>query len=216
MTTGDGTQNPPPFRDASIERDLGLPVKICTGCRAPNLPASQYCYRCGVKLPDTVALPGPQRAGFWRRFGAYVIDNIFITIGTTIIFTVVFSIVFAIFPEIADRYLISGSAWDTILAASELQMTWFELAVYGLGFLIDLAYWTGTIGWKGRSVGKIMLGLKVVRVDGSRIGYPRAFLRYWGYMLCWFTFGLGFLAIAWSKEKRGLHDLLCDSIVVRV
>jgi uncharacterized RDD family membrane protein YckC len=130
-------------------------------------------------------------------------------------FAIIFSIVFAISPEMADQYTLTGSTWDDILAASQLELTGFDWLMYGLGLVFDIAYWTILVGWKGQSVGKMMLGMKVVRVDGSRVGYGRAFMRYWGYALCWLTFGLGFLAIAWSKEKRGLHDLACDTMVIK-
>jgi uncharacterized RDD family membrane protein YckC len=60
------------------------------------------------------------------------------------------------------------------------------------------------------------LGLKVIRADGGRVSYWRAFGRYWGYCLCWLTWGIGFLVIAWNKQKRGLHDFVCDTMVIKV
>lgn len=206
--------------DYSIERDLGLAVKICTGCRTPNLSNSQYCYKCGLKLPGQATIPGEMTgvnpAGFWLRFASFIIDNIFIAIGTLVIYSIVFAILFSIFPDLADKYTLTEYTWDAVLTASEIPMTLLDWFAYLGGTVIDIAYWTVAIGWKGRTVGKLMLGMKVVRPDGSRVGYLRAFARYWGYVLCYLTLGFGFLAIAWNKQKRGLHDLVCDTMVIKI
>ena len=202
------------------ERDLGQAVKICAGCHSANRPTSQYCIKCGLKLPDQITIQGVMSgaipAGFWLRLAAFIIDNIFIFIGTLVISSIVFAIIFSIFPDLADRYTITEYTWDTVLAYSEMPPTWVDWFAYLGGVVIDIAYWTVAIGWKGRTVGKLMLGLKVVKADGGRVGYLRAFGRCWAYLLCYMTFGFGFLAITWNKQKRGLHDLVCDTMVIKI
>ncbi|HEX9896152.1 MAG TPA: RDD family protein [Dehalococcoidales bacterium] len=202
------------------EKDLGKAVKICAGCHTANQPESQYCFKCGLKLPDQVTFPGMISmaipAGFWRRFASFIIDNIFIAIGSLMVFSIVFAILFSIFPDLADKYRITEYSWNAILTASEAPMTWLDWLTYLGGIVIDIVYWTVAIGWKGRTLGKFMLGMKVVKTDGSRVGYLRAFGRYWGYVLCNLTLGFGFLAIAWNKQKRGLHDFICDTMVVKI
>jgi uncharacterized RDD family membrane protein YckC len=173
-----------------------------------------------LKLPDEAAIPGEMTgvnpAGFWLRFASFIIDNIFIAIGTLVISSIVFAILFSIFPDLADKYTITEYTWDAVLTASEIPMTWLDWFAYLGGIVVDITYWTVAIGWKGRTVGKLMLGMKVVRPDGSRVGYLRAFGRCWGYVLCYLTLGFGFLAIAWNKQKRGLHDLVCDTMVIKI
>jgi uncharacterized RDD family membrane protein YckC len=211
---------PPSRPDYSIERDLGLAVKICPGCRTSNLPSSKYCYKCGLTLPDQATIPGEMSvvtpAGFWRRFASFIIDNIFIAISSFVIFSIIFAILLSIFPDLADKYTITEFTWDAVLTASEVPMTWLDRFAYAGWLVFGIAYWTVAIGWKGRTVGKLMLGMKVVRSDGSRVGYLRAFGRCWGYVLCCLTLGFGFLAIAWNKQKRGLHDLVCDTMVIKI
>jgi uncharacterized RDD family membrane protein YckC len=173
-----------------------------------------------LKLPDEAVIPTEMSraipAGFWRRFASFIIDNIFIAISSFVIFSIIFAILFSVFPDLADKYTLSEYTWDAILTTSEMPLTWVDWFAYLGGVVIDIAYWTVAIGWKGRTVGKLMLGTKVVRPDGSRVSYLRAFGRYWGYVLCYLTLGFGFLAIAWNKQKRGLHDLVCDTMVIKI
>ena len=62
------------------------------------------------------------------------------------------------------------------------------------------------------SPGKRALGLHVLRPDGSRVGLGRKFCRS---PLAWiFSAVLVNLMIAFRKDKRGLHDLICDTVVV--
>jgi len=235
--------SPPP--DGSIERELGITPKvclrcgtsnlpnsiycykcgqklpeavlpdkkICRGCRAPNALTAQFCYRCGLKLPEQATAFGEvvARAGFWRRFASYLIDGIFINIASDVITAVVLFIVSAMYPGFSQDFSLSDFFFGT---GTDVLPLWYWLVLLGI-LIIDVAYWTVAIGWKGRTVGKMMLGMKVVRTDGTRVGYGRAFARFMCYYLCFFTFGIGFLPIAWSREKRGLHDLICDTMVIK-
>ena len=58
-------------------------------------------------------------------------------------------------------------------------------------------------------------GLKVVRPDGSPVGVGRAFGRYFAKMLSAMVLWIGFIMVAFEPEKRGLHDMICDTRVVR-
>ena len=64
------------------------------------------------------------------------------------------------------------------------------------------------------SPGKRALGLRVLRPDGSRAGLGRKFCRSLAQMLSELIFFIGFLMIAFRKDKRGLHDLICGTVVV--
>ena len=62
------------------------------------------------------------------------------------------------------------------------------------------------------SLGKHVIGLHVLRPDGSSTGLGRRFCRC---ILSSLMFGIGHLVIAFRQDKRGLHDLICDTVVVR-
>jgi uncharacterized RDD family membrane protein YckC len=59
------------------------------------------------------------------------------------------------------------------------------------------------------------LRIKVVKPDGSRVSYWRAFGRGLAYYLNQFTLGFSFLIIAFTSKKRGLHDYIADTVVIK-
>ncbi len=92
-------------------------------------------------------------------------------------------------------------------SVSSVATAWMILAFMILYFPVSVAAWSTTLG-------KRLFGLYVVRNDGSRIGLCRAFFRSLCYNISGIVFGVGFLMIAFSDDKRGLHDLICDTKVV--
>jgi uncharacterized RDD family membrane protein YckC len=60
----------------------------------------------------------------------------------------------------------------------------------------------------------MLLGLKVVRPDGSPLTYWRGFGRYWGTVVSGFTCMIGYIIAAFDDEKRALHDHICSTRVI--
>ncbi len=85
-----------------------------------------------------------------------------------------------------------------------------------LGLLIALAYFIGMWTWKGTTIGGIVLGLKVVRVDGQPLLWHVALVRALAGAFSAFVLFLGFLWIAWDKEKQGWHDMIAGTVVLRL
>lgn len=127
-------------------------------------------------------------AGFWRRLAAYFIDGIIIGVITTII-----SVIASILALINVYIAIVGSL---------------------LAIIISIVYFVGFWAWLGQTPGKIALGVKVVKLDGSPIGFGVALLRYIGYIISTIILYIGFLMIAFHGQKRGLHDLIAGTIVI--
>jgi uncharacterized RDD family membrane protein YckC len=63
--------------------------------------------------------------------------------------------------------------------------------------------------------GKRILGLRLVRADGSRVKTGRVIGRYFAETLSTITFLAGYVMAAFDEEKRTLHDYMCDTRVVR-
>ena len=74
--------------------------------------------------------------------------------------------------------------------------------------LMEASPWQATLG-------KRMCGLTVVTLRGERIGVLRAFLRYFAKFLSGLFFCIGFLMVAWTERRRGLHDVIAGTLVVR-
>jgi len=95
------------------------------------------------------------------------------------------------------------------VAAAFAQMSAAYLAV----FLVSLAYVLGSWLVWGATLGKKVLGLRIVNAAGTKPTVGQAIVRYLGYIPSSFCY-LGFLWILRS-EKRGWHDLLAGTYVVR-
>lgn len=77
-------------------------------------------------------------------------------------------------------------------------------------------YFTFFLGWwKGRTPGKRLLGIRVVRLDGKPLGYWASFERYGGYAASLFTGLEGFGRLIWDPNRQALEDKLAGTVVVR-
>ncbi len=81
---------------------------------------------------------------------------------------------------------------------------------FGLPPLYRVGFWTVT----GQTPGMVLFGLRVLRTDGRSLRLGTALRRLLGYVACLFTFGLGFLAVAFSARRQGLHDRIAGTVVV--
>jgi len=85
--------------------------------------------------------------------------------------------------------------------------------------LVWLLYFPLSWTLTGQSVGKAILGLRVVRSDPrhpseTKLSLPRCYLRVAGYWLSALPFGLGFLTAVFNAEHRTLHDRIAGTRVV--
>ena len=85
------------------------------------------------------------------------------------------------------------------------------LAALGLGVIFHVIYHTVMVGGCGQTLGKMLMGVAVVRRDGAPAGYGRALLRCLGGGLCLLTLGLGRLPILFTRDRRGLPDLVAGT-----
>jgi uncharacterized RDD family membrane protein YckC len=68
----------------------------------------------------------------------------------------------------------------------------------------------------GQTIGKSLLHLRVQTLDAQRIGTLRSFVRALGYAVSSTFLGFGFLLVALTPRKRGWHDFLAGTCVVRL
>lgn len=81
-----------------------------------------------------------------------------------------------------------------------------------LGAAYTIGFWVAN---QGQTPGKAALGIEVVMKDGGAIDVGPAVLRYLGYFPSGVLLGIGYLMIAFTSEKRGLHDYIAGTVVVR-
>jgi len=85
-----------------------------------------------------------------------------------------------------------------------------------LGVAIHLAYEVFFLSTRGATPGKMALGLKVIRADGGPISPGLAAGRYFAMWLSYLTLCIGFIIAAFDREKRALHDHICQTRVIHV
>lgn len=191
-----------------------MPVK-CPNCGYHSV--GNYCSECGARLtppesrimdtrpreekdpaglseygpgPPDGGKPGVTYAGFWVRAAAYILDGFIIGIPVAIVAIILFG------AEEVGNETWSHSDWAVlILTAGAIIFMW--------------------VNWDGRTPGKKLLGVKVVRYPGYQgLDYGNAVLRYIGYIISVLLFGLGFIMVAFRDDKRGLHDLIAKTCVI--
>ncbi|MDO6692465.1 RDD family protein [Aliiglaciecola sp. 3_MG-2023] len=87
----------------------------------------------------------------------------------------------------------------------------------GLGFGWAAVYFTGTmVLFRGQTIGKKVFGIKVIKLDGSRLNVWESFGRYGGYGAGFATGLLGFLQIYWDPNRQAIQDKISETLVIRL
>jgi uncharacterized RDD family membrane protein YckC len=153
----------------------------------------------GPSAPPPATPEALPKAGFWVRVVAAVTDLLLIS--------VIDSVASLLFGMALRLVADPGTADET------LQTTVTTL----FGSIILIAYYVFFTGYGGQTPGKMAIRVKVVRTDGSDVGFGRAFLReVIGKLLSWILFGIGYLMVAFDPRKQGLHDKIADTYVVKI
>lgn len=81
--------------------------------------------------------------------------------------------------------------------------------------LVWVAYHLTFWSWKGTTVGGIVVGLRIVRVDGRPINFAVALVRCLASFFSLVVLGLGFLWAGWSQDRQSWHDKIAGTIIVK-
>jgi uncharacterized RDD family membrane protein YckC len=134
-------------------------------------------------------------AGFVSRLVAFSIDAVLIVIVIGLL-TWVISQVEALF--------------DTFLPG-ELDLV--GVYVFAIPFIIAV-YYVGLWALTGATVGKWLLGLRVVRADGFPPTIGHSVIRFIGYGLSAIVFFFGYIWVLFDEDRRAWHDDLAGTWVI--
>lgn len=130
--------------------------------------------------------------GFWRRLAAVIVDNILMMIVLVIPMMIYYG----------DAY------YETEGFAGNLDF----LVTFVLPLVLTIWLWIKF----GATPGKMALNLKIVDANtGQNITIGKAIIRLLGYILSAIPLGLGFLWVAFDSKKRGWHDLIAGTVVIK-
>jgi len=202
-----GVRPPPPPPMAAIPVEAGA-TSYCSECGRP-FPAAQLvaigaasvCAQCKPVYLQRVREGGQgigarRYAGFWIRFVARVIDTVILTIAMMVI----------------------NIPLQVMLGIRGLSNPAGMLGLVGVLTLANLAvsaaYEIYFVSTRGGTPGKLVLGLRIIRADGSQLTAGQATGRYFAYLLDGFTLLIGFIIAGFDDQKRALHDRICDTRVI--
>ena len=139
--------------------------------------------------PDTV--PVHQRAGFWMRFWAYLID--LIVIGSL------------------SRLFI-----NPIFRLFDISMA--DTGIFSPYVVVDsivfFGYFVLTTKFLHQTLGKMIMGLRVVTLNGEPLDWKTLIFREWIGRYISAILMLGYIVIAFNPKKQGFHDMFSDTVVV--
>ena len=192
-------------------------ANFCATCGREQEPGARFCPNCGAAADPLAAGGGPRYApgmanpaggsmsggveymGFWIRVAAALIDAILIIVTNLLLILL----------------------WGLLL---ERTFASFGQVGFGLGGVAFLIIWVA-IPWiyhvafitsKGQTIGKMIVGAQVVNRDGNIPRLGSVLLReIVGKFLSRLALNLGYLWVGWDKEKRGWHDHIGGTYVVR-
>ena len=200
-----------------------VPGTYCSQCGRPTPPDEmvrfgdlQVCPDCKnaytQRLREGVAPAGFIRyGGFWLRFVGVLIDGIILAIPIGILQAVLLG---------SLGMSMMSNPPDPNAPPEEVfrNMAPFMAAVGVSGLLslvLSCIYETVFLVKWGATPGKMAVGVKVVRPDGSGIGAGRAIGRHFSKLLSAIILYIGYIMAGFDSEKRALHDMICDTRVIK-
>jgi uncharacterized RDD family membrane protein YckC len=126
-------------------------------------------------------------AGFWIRFGAYLIDVIILSVVNVLVSYVFFGGYSATEPNYTSMpfMFIFGVLYSVLMESSTRQAT----------------------------LGKMAVGIKVGNENGEQISFVNALGRHFGKILSTIILFIGFMMAGWDSKKQALHDKLANTYV---
>jgi uncharacterized RDD family membrane protein YckC len=203
---------------------------FCSKCGAQNFATAQLCQKCGgglsvglAPMPRAVpaqayatapavayaAVPTSRYGGFWIRLLAHLIDHVILgAIAAPLFFILVLPSIVRVIREAEPNQEPSP---ELIVAIVSSVFIYIVLAFVGQWLyeaLLTSSTWQGTVG-------KRVLQLKVTDELGNRIGFGRATGRFFAKILSSMFCCIGFIMVGLTDRKRGLHDMLAATLVMK-
>jgi len=182
---------------AAVDDGAHRPYAIAEPLASPYAPPK-------ARIDERAA--GPVRghvvvyAGFWKRFAAWFIDSIVVGLASVVI-AVPIGLIAALLPGNDVESLLDSSAFDALGQV----ISWVVSAWY-FGWMYASSHQA--------SLGKMAVGIKVVRGNGEALSFWRGFWRTFAQFLSGLILLIGYIMAAFTERRQALHDMICDTLVV--
>lgn len=212
---GDAPVAPAPYDPAPVSAGPVQPGTTDWRAAVPGAtvePASPYAAPRAAIAREQDVVDGGEivYAGFLKRFAASALDGL-----------IVGAVMFAVLMIAVVIMGVGGNLFSDMQAgrAPMLGVT-FVLLFYLVPFVLQAAYFTLMhASGSQATLGKLAVGIKVVRSNGERISVLRSFGRFAGLVLlglatCYLTVLASAIMAGLTARKQGLHDMMSDTLVV--
>jgi len=210
--------------------------KSCQFCGEEILKVAKKCKHCGefigsefntasstttatginthISNSKKSELPWQEYAGFWKRVLASIID----VVPYLIIFGISYMIAYFVSGAIAGATSGSPEGWteDVFIGISVLATILSYLFAYVFQWIYKAVMESSA---KQGTFGKMVVGLKVVDLNGKRISFGRASLRWLVMMIIIIIPIVGIVALfmaGWTEKKQTLYDMICHVTVIKI
>ena len=130
---------------------------------------------------------------------ALLIDVIVIFVGAFLVGILLYLVINIIGIEIPAM---SEEVWDAIVNITDLLVNWLYFTI------LESSAWQATLG-------KRAVGIKVTDLQGEKMSFGRSNARYWSKILSVLVLFIGFLMVAFTDKKQGLHDMIAGTLVIK-
>ena len=144
----------------------------------------------------------PRPAGFISRFAAWFVDQLVLVVGFAVMGMTV-QLVFTFSGQSLPA--LSGEKIAALFGSA------------GFAVVVSALYMGAFWYLFGSTLGQLLFGLRVVRMDGSRaLTFWQVMVRVIGFYISMAVFFLGFLWILIDSGRRGWHDKLARTKVIYI
>jgi uncharacterized RDD family membrane protein YckC len=160
----------------------------------------------------------PVYAGFLVRTLAQCLDQFFM-----ILLALPFTFFGMDFSKVPENVMVASNLHEQGKISNDeyfnIILTYINLNAIFTQFILAIiliaAVYIGFAIWKQATPGKLVMGIKIVDADNfAAPSKAQQVIRFLGYFLSIFTFGLGFLWVAFDSRKQGFHDKVADTVVI--
>jgi uncharacterized RDD family membrane protein YckC len=166
-------------------------------------PGAAATWQAPTEAPGPA--PGVAWAGYGERLVAYIVDGL------------ILGVVFMLLTVFLASGIVAGL---NISDPSDPQLGGIAIAAIVLYvvaiFVVTILYFPTFWATRGQTPGMRLFGIRVVHdSDGTAIGWGTAVLRLLGYWVSGFFFSLGYIWMFFDSRRRGWHDLIAGTVVVK-
>ncbi|MFA6961090.1 MAG: RDD family protein [Opitutaceae bacterium] len=156
-------------------------------------------------------------AGFWRRCGANLVDLVLWLFGWIIITNIIGMRFFPEAVKLNEKIIASGERWSYAMSPDEMvMMLRFSAVMVVAGVVWAIIYDLLFLLRHSATPGKLLFGIRLVGANGKPLGFARIVARCLAKGIAGIpTLGIGYLVVAFDEQKRGLHDFVCNTRVVK-